>query len=212
MPVSLTAQVDIAGESVKRVKHSVEVAFDIHTTPKTLKNRYKMVLTPYLCNGADTVWLPQAEIYGKIRYKRERQEQALSGNHTWSLAPNQILEGGSCTYAAAVPYEKWMRTASLGIKRRMVGCACDCHDGDQTLLADVPVYTPPVPAVAEIAADPARFEVVEAHRRWAFDRNEIRVFFPVADTELYPDKFGNQATLDKIVEGIRKIGSTENCV
>lgn len=82
-------------------------------------------------------------------------------------------------------------------------------DGDQTLLADVPVYTPPVPAVAEIAADPARFEVVEAHRRWAFDRNEIRVFFPVADTELYPDKFGNQATLDKIVEGIRKIGSTE---
>ena len=209
LPVSLTAQVDIAGESVKRVKHSVEVAFDIHTTPKTLKNRYKMVLTPYLCNGADTVWLPQAEIYGKIRYKRERQEQALSGNRTWSLAPNQILEGGSCTYAAAVPYETWMRTASLGIKRRMVGCACDCHDGDQTLLADVPVYTPPVPAVAEIAADPARFEVVEAHRRWAFDRNEIRVFFPVADTELYPDKFGNQATLDKIVEGIRKIGSTE---
>ena len=50
LPVSLTAQVDIAGESVKRVKHSVEVAFDIHTTPKTLKNRYKMVLTPYLCN------------------------------------------------------------------------------------------------------------------------------------------------------------------
>ena len=133
LPVSLTAQVDIAGESVKRVKHSVEVAFDIHTTPKTLKNRYKMVLTPYLCNGADTVWLPQAEIYGKIRYKRERQEQALSGNRTWSLAPNQILEGGSCTYAAAVPYEKWMRTASLGIKRRMVGCACDCHDGDQTV-------------------------------------------------------------------------------
>lgn len=38
LPVSLTAQVDIAGESVKRVKHSVEVAFDIHTTPKTLKN------------------------------------------------------------------------------------------------------------------------------------------------------------------------------
>lgn len=31
----------------------------------------------------------------------------------------------------------------------------------------------------------------------------------MADTELYPDKFGNQATLDKIVEGIRKIGSTE---
>lgn len=49
LPVSLTAQVDIAGESVKRVKHSVEVGVRIHTTPKTLKNRYQ--------DGTDTLSL-----------------------------------------------------------------------------------------------------------------------------------------------------------
>ena len=202
LPLSLTAQVDIVGESVKRVKGSVEVAFDIRTT-KTLKKRYKMVLTPYLYNGADTAWLPRTEIYGKIRYKRERQEQELAGNRTWRLGSKQIMDGESSSYAASVPYEKWLRTASLGMKRRIVGCTCDCSDGDSTLLADIPIYVPPVPEVRTVEADPRLFKIVDVHRRWEFREREMKVDFRVSRTELDANLYGNRRTLDEIVEVVR---------
>ncbi len=209
LPGVLFAQADLANGSVKRVKRNVEVRFDISTASKSLKNRYKMVLTPYLYRGTDTAWLQEVEIYGRIRYRRERQEAALGGNKDWKLLPNQILEGDTLAYLATVPYAKWMRKASLGVNRRMVGCACDCYDGDQTLLKNAPVYIPPVPSIPEVASDPSKFEVVDAHKRWAFDSEEIKVFFPVSKIVLYAGKYGNQATLDKIIEGICKIGGTE---
>lgn len=209
LPGVLFAQIDMANGSVKRVKRDVEVKFDINTTSKNLKNRYKMVLSPYLYQGIDTVWLREVEVYGRVRYKRERQEAVLAGDKAWKLSPDQIMEGETFAYVATVPYVKWMRTASLGVKRRMVGCACDCYDGDQTLLENAPVYVPPVPSIREVTSDPSKFEVVDAHKRWAFDSKEIKVFFPVSKIVLYTDKYGNQATLDKIVEGIHKIGDAE---
>ena len=208
-PAVLRAQVDIENESVKRNRRTVEVKFDIATTPKTLKNRYKLVLMPYLYHGSDTAWLPRSEVYGKIRYKRERQERALKGDRNWRLSSGRFMEGGGYAYSASLPYEKWMRTASLGVRSRMVGCACDCYDGDRLIAGDLPVYTPPVPFVADASPEASKFEVTNARKRWSFDREEIKVFFPVSVTDLYPDRYGNRATLDKIVEGIGKIGNME---
>ena len=208
-PAVLCAQVSVDNRSVERAGRSVSVSFDISTGAAVPRSRYKMILTPYLCHGGDTAWLAPVEVYGRVRYKRERQEQALAGNATWRLGPGQVMAGTPVHYTAEVPYAGWMRTASLGLSRRLVGCACDCFDGDQTVAADIPVYVAPTPFLAEIAPDPARYGVVDARRRWAFDGEEIRVFFPVSKTDLLPDRYGNRATLDKIVEEISKIGSAD---
>lgn len=209
IPVLLPAQVATDHAALTRSGKRLDVAFELHTA-YCLKNRYKMILTPYVWNNADTVWLPKVEVYGKIRYKRERQEQALDGNPTWRLSSGQIMEGETYAYAASVPYEKWMRTASLGVKRRTVGCACDCYDGEQTLLAAVPLYVPPTPVTENILPVPAKFEVVDARKRWAFDGEEMRVFYPVSSTTLYAERYDNRATLDKIIAGIRRIGETDS--
>ena len=205
-PLSLPAQnIYVSGESVRRRQGDVEVRFDLKTTPETLKNRYKMELTPYLYRGTDTLRLPPAEVFGKIRYRRERQEQALAGNPRWALSSRQMMEGTPYRYFAAVPYERWMRTASLGIACRTIGCGCDCYDGNKVVAENIRVYVAPTPYLSDASAEPAQFEVVDARRRWAFDREEIKVIFPVSKTELLLTEYGNQAALDKIIAGIRKI-------
>ena len=203
-PLSLFAQnIDIAEESVRRNKRDVEVRFELETTPKTLKNRYKTEVTPYLYAGTDTLRLPPVEVFGKIRYKRERQEQALAGNPRWALSSRQTMEGTPYRYFAAAPYERWMRTASLGIACRTIGCGCDCYDGDRVVAERIPVYVAPVPYLSDRPAEPEKFEVVDARKRWNFDREEIKVIFPVSKTELLLTEYGNQAALDKIIAGIR---------
>ncbi len=204
LPVFLSAQMEITCKSVERVKQNVEIRFEARTTSKTLKKCYKLVLSPYLYHKSDTLWLQETAVYGKIRYKRERQEAALNGNKEWTLPAGQVMEGDTLFYAATVPYRKWMRTASLNVKRRMIGCNCDCYDGDETLLANVPVYVPPVPVVAECVADPAKFKVKETRKLQDFDSTGIALFFPVSETALYPDRYGNQATLNRIARSIHK--------
>ena len=190
-PLSLFAQnIDIAEESVRRNKRDVEVRFELETTPKTLKNRYKTEVTPYLYAGTDTLRLPPVEVFGKIRYKRERQEQALAGNPRWALSSRQTMEGTPYRYFAAAPYERWMRTASLGIACRTIGCGCDCYDGDRVVAERIPVYVAPVPYLSDRPAEPEKFEVVDARKRWNFDREEIKVIFPVSKTELLLTEYG----------------------
>ena len=209
-PVFLSAQVVVSGESVKRNKRDVEVRFDLESTPKSLKSRYKIEITPFLYSGTDTAYLPPVEVYGKIRYRRERQEAALSGNPRWSLSSHQVMEGTPYRYFASFPYEGWMRQASLGYTRQVVGCGCDCYDGSTVVAENLPVYTAPIPHISESIVEPARYEVADAHRRWAFEGDEIKVFFPVSKTDLLLTEYGNQAALDRIIAGIRQIGDLDS--
>ena len=80
LPCVAFAQVNYDSKRVVYNKQSVEVAFDVTSGDETLKNNTKMVLTPFLHNGADTLWLDSFEVFGSVKYKRERQEHALNGN------------------------------------------------------------------------------------------------------------------------------------
>ena len=88
---SASAQIVVENASVKKVKRNVEVRFEVHERPEGMHSRQKMVLLPYLYGGRDTLWLAPARIYGKIRYKRERQEAALNGERHWMLKENEAL-------------------------------------------------------------------------------------------------------------------------
>lgn len=210
LSVLAQAQVEVTETSVKKNKQNVEVSFAVNTDADLLKSRYKLVLTPFLYNNADTLLLPPVEIYGRTRYKRERQEQTLNGQPHWTLGAGQYLKGDACTYQAAIPYQRWMRTASLGLHRQLVGCGCDCYDGTQPLARDIAIYVPPTPAWLETEPDPRRYEVVDAKQRWDFGREALRVFFPVSKTVLLTDRYDNQATLQRIIAAIRRIQQTDS--
>lgn len=204
---SAMAQVTIGNESVCRQKSNVVVTFDVISLPKSLKNNYKMVITPYLSNGTDTMRLPQVEVYGKVRYKRERQEASLLGNGNWTLPERAIFEGGKYAYRVITPYKPWMRTAAFAVDKRIVGCGCDCYDSTQELTDNV-VIPPLTPIVEPVEQQAEKYEVSEVHKRWEFER-ELRVFFPVAKTGLNENLYDNKVVLDCIIRGILEIEKME---
>ena len=206
---SASAQIVVENASVKKVKRNVEVRFEVHERPEGMHSRQKMVLLPYLYGGRDTLWLAPARIYGKIRYKRERQEAALNGERHWMLKENEALwKKDTLCYASTAVYERWMKRASLGVAYYLEGCGCNCCNGNQSLLNNAEVYTPPVISVTEVAPQSRKFEVVEAKKQWSF-RDEMRIYFPLSVTVLHLDRYNNRRTLDEIVATIRKINDMD---
>lgn len=205
LPCVAFAQVSYDAKRVVYNKQNVEVSFDVSSGAKTLKNNTKMVLTPFLHNGADTVWLDSFEVFGSVKYKRERQEQSLRGNRGWTLSSNQIMEGDSYTFTASVPYKSWMNGATLSVDRRVLGCGCDCFDGQNTLEKGLKPYDPPTQLLADAVPSVEYYQVVDTHKHYILQEREPYVIFPVSQTKLYLDRYNNEQTLNEIIEAIKAI-------
>ena len=203
LPCVAFAQVNYDSKRVVYNKQRVEVTFDVASGEETLKNNTKMVLTPFLHNGADTLWLESFEIFGSVKYKRERQEQALNGNKGWTLAANQIMEGEGYSFSTSTPYQSWMNGATLSVDRRVLGCGCDCFDGVEDLAKGLKPYNPPTQLLAEVESSVEHYEVVDAHKHYLL--KDKHVIFPVSQTKLYLERYNNQQTLDEIIEAIKLI-------
>lgn len=209
VPAILSAQVEYTSKSVTYNKQNVDVKIDVNSGAKSLKNNLKMVLTPFLHNDIDTLWFDSVEIYGSIKYKRERQEQALNGNKRWALTEGQIMEGDSYSFAATAPYQSWMKGATLSISRRVEGCGCDCYDGVVNLAENLNPYNPPKPVLATVAPSTSHYEVVDSHKRYLFEDNDMRVIFPVSVTTLNAELYNNQSVLDNIIGAIKAIENND---
>ena len=207
LPCVVFAQVNYDSKRVVYNKQNVEVTFDVTSGEKTLKKNTKMVLTPFLHNGADTLWLDSFEVFGSVKYKRERQEQALKGNKNWTLSSNQIMEGGSYSFTASTPYQSWMNGATLSVDRRVLGCGCDCYDGVEDLAEGIKPYNPPAQLLAEVEPSPEYYQIVDPHKHYLF--RDKQVIFPVSQTKLYLDRYNNEQTLNEIIEAIKALESSQ---
>lgn len=207
LPCVVFAQVSYDSKRVVYNKQNVEVTFDVTSGEKTLKKNTKMVLTPFLHNGADTLWLDSFEVFGSVKYKRERQEQALKGNKNWTLSSNQIMEGGSYSFTASTPYQSWMNGATLSVDRRVLGCGCDCYDGVEDLAEGLKPYNPPAQLLAEVEPSPEYYQIVDPHKHYLF--RDKQVIFPVSQTKLYLDRYNNEQTLNEIIEAIKALESSQ---
>ena len=205
VPFVASAQVTYDAKRVVYNKQRVEVSFDVVSGEETLKNNTKMVLTPFLHNGADTLWLDSFEVFGSAKFKRERQEQSLQGNRGWTLSDNQIMQGEAMTYTASAPYASWLKGATLSVDRRVVGCGCDCFDGVEELANDLKPYNPPAQLLADVTPSAEHFEVVDAHQHILLEGKGAEVIFPISETKLYLNRYNNAKTLEQIIEAIRRI-------
>ena len=73
MSVIASAQSRITGQTVVHDGKDAIVTFNIETDDNSIPSNRKEIIMPYIYNGKDTVWLETVEVYGKNRYKREKQ-------------------------------------------------------------------------------------------------------------------------------------------
>lgn len=197
------AQTIIKNEKLTKDTDKVTVSFDIETDVKGLPSRRKEIISPYLYSGKDTVFFDKVEVYGKGRFKRERQVNAIKGDRDWALGENQTLKGGTYIYEAQVPLKRWMTDANLGIRRQLVGCACEKDLRDERLASGLALFEEPeVPArrIPEYALE-------DVLRQWDFGQDELEIIFKVSRTEIDSTVFDNEVTFGNILTAVDKIFS-----
>lgn len=198
----LSAQTVISNQSLIEDGERIVVSFDVQTDVKSIPANRKEVIMPFVYNDKDTVWLETLEVYGKGRFKREMQEKHLEGDKDWQMAPNQVIKGDVYSYISSTPLKRWMKSTNLGIKRQMVGCACENDLADETLAEGVALFEEPVLPPRRIPAD---YTLADATRQWDFGRDELEIIFKVSKIEIDSTVFNNEVTFGKILSAIDKI-------
>ena len=200
MVTLMNAQTAIKNEKLTQDGKMVTVTFDVDTDDTKLPNQRKEVILPYIYNAADTLWLESLEVYGKGRFKRERQEKAIAGDKTWELGDNQIIrKEGVYNYESQVPLKKWMTSANLGIRRQIVGCACEKEMEDENI-AQESLFE--VPQVMRRLPSYVQAEVV---KKWDLGQDEMEIIFKVSKAQIDSSVFNNEVTFRKILEAVDKI-------
>ena len=200
------AQTEIKNRNITKDSDMVTVSFDIETDVKGLPSRRKEVLTPYLYKGKDTLFFESVEVYGKGRFKIERQVNAINGDRDWELGDNQTLKGTVYRYESQVPLKRWMQDASLGIRRKLVGCACEKDLSEESLASGIYLFEEPKAPERRVTG----YALADVSRQWNFGQDELKVVFKVSRTEIDSTLFDNEQTLGKILSAVDKIFSNPN--
>lgn len=198
----MNAQTVITGQSLVEDGERAVVSFDVETDVESIPSNRKEIIMPFIYNAKDTLWLETLEVYGKGRFKRERQENHLAGDKDWQLSDNQVIKGDVYHYISSVPLKRWMKSTNLGIKRQMVGCNCEDDLADQTLAQDVALFEEPLLPARRI---PATFALADATRQWDFGQDELEIIFKVSKVEIDSSVFNNEVTFGKILAAVDKI-------
>ena len=200
------AQTVITNENLTHDGSVVTVSFEVDTDVKDLPSNRKEVIMPYIYNGKDTLWMDVMEVYGKGRYKRERQINHIEGDKDWELGANQVMKGESYSYTAQVPLKRWMKSANLGIRRQIVGCACEDELQDQTLAEGVALFKEPQMPARRIS----EYTLTDAKKFWDFGQDELEIKFKESKIEIDSSVFDNEVTFGKILAAVDKIYSDPN--
>ena len=199
------AQTVITNQSMTQDGETVTVSFDVDTDKTDIPTRRKEVILPYIYNGKDTLYLDALEIYGKGRFKRERQENALAGDKTWELNDNQILKKeGVYSYTSEVPLKRWMKSANLGIRRQVVGCACEKDMSDENLAEGVELFQEPV-----LKRRTPAYALAEVERKELIEQDDLEIVFKVSKTDIDLTIFNNEEVFNKILTTLDKINENE---
>ena len=196
------AQTAIRNERMSQDGTNVTVSLDVDTDDTDLPTRRKEVIMPYIYNGKDTLFLDVVEVYGKGRFKRERQVNAINGDRDWTLAEGQVMKNeGIYRYESQVPLKRWMKSATLGVKRQIVGCACEKDMTDKDL-AQASLFQEP-----QVQRRIPAYTLAEVSRKWDMGQDELEIVFKVSKIEIDSTVFDNEITFGKILDAVDKIYS-----
>ena len=197
--VTLGAQSKITNDKLEQNGDFVRVTFEVETEDNSIPKNRKEVIMPYLYNGKDTLYLDPLEVYGKNRFKRERQEYHIAGDKDWELGDNQIMRGEGYRYEAQAGLKRWMKPAQLGIRREMVGCACEEELSDENL-GQFTFQEPQLPP-----RKLPEFLLADVERKLDLGQDALQIIFKVSKAVIDSSVFENEITFGKILAAIDKI-------
>jgi hypothetical protein len=200
LSVGLKAEVKLLDPVVSRQDDSVVVTFQLDAK-KAFPIRQKEAFIPYLHQGEDTLWFDAMEIYGRERYKREKQEKHLDGDRNWELGENQYLAGEVVNYCEKVPVKRWMKGATLSFIKYTSGCNCKSEPISGVLKDSLTLFTEPVLPQRRIP----QYVMEEPSRQWNFGQDELEIIFKVSKAEIDSSVFDNEKTFGKILNAVDKI-------
>lgn len=201
------AQTQIRNEKLSHDGTNVTVSFEVDTDNTDIPTRRKEVILPYLYNGKDTLFLEAMEVYGKGRYKRERQINAINGDRKWELSDNQTLKKqGTYSYTSSVPIKKWMTLANLGIRRQLVGCACEKDLSEDSTVAQLDILS-----TMPIQRRLPQYVLAAPDSNWDFGQDELEIIFKVSKAQIDSSVFENELTFGKILAAVDRIYSYPDC-
>ena len=200
------AQTVITNESLSNDGSIITVSFEVDTDVKNLPSNRKEVIMPYIYSGKDTLWMDVMEVYGKGRFKRERQVNHINGDKDWELGENQFMKGQVYTYVSQVPLKRWMKSANLGIRRHLVGCACEEELKDENIAEGLTLFEEPQMPARRIP----QYSLIDATKAWDFGQDQLEIIFKESKIEIDSSVFNNEVTFGKILAAVDKIHSDPN--
>lgn len=192
---------------------SLYVSMDVATVGKNVASRMSADFTPVLTSGDNTCELPKISVKGRNSYKNYRRAQALMSRREHAAydpyAPYTVIRdykgGQRVSYDLAIPYEPWMSSAQLTLRKEDCGCGksrttdtrllANEVDLERVLIIERYVMTPTL-AYIRPAAEPIKARSVQS---------EAYLDFVVGKSVLNP-QFGNNASeLEKIIAAFEDV-------
>lgn len=186
------------GNSISMIEGMVNVNLDFNIDELKVKSNETMVLTPYLVNEGDTLFLPSLGVYGRNSWlQRERGASRIPEKPEIAI---RAKDHSTYKYHTVTKYRDWFDGMKLSVREKRYGCAA-CNKGLATI-DDIDFWSAPRLNFASLLT----FE--EAEVETVKERNisgRANVEFPVNKTILLEDFRGNHAELARITAGIDSV-------
>lgn len=205
------AQTDYAGRvgverSVAKAGPDVKIHLDINLDNLDIKSQHALVLTPVLRSksGDTTRELAPVVVNGRTRQKAHLRDVALNGTtaNYYDVVRRANGTPQSISYEVSLPYEKWMRGASLMLREEVSGCAA-CELGEDTRTLDgniLPVKTILEPVYVTTVSVP---QVEEVKRR--DEQCELHLTYSVGASSVVPSLGDNKAEIKKLQDMVDRV-------
>ena len=192
---------------------SLYVDMDIATEGKNLPSRMSADFTPILTSGDNAYELPRISVMGRNSYKNYRRAQALMSRREHAAydpsAPYIVVRDYKgdqrVNYELTVPYQPWMSSAQLTLRKEDCGCGRSRTTDTRLLANKVDLEKIIVierydlqPALAYIrpAAEPVQERSVQC---------EAYLDFAVGKTSLDPAFGRNASEIEKIIAAFEDV-------
>jgi tetratricopeptide (TPR) repeat protein len=200
-------QVRVENYSAVKENNSLIFKMDLVFNDMTIKSNEMLTLTPILISnkGTESKSLSTVVVNGGRRQKVVDRAVALNNPLPFETTPKAVLKRKNGTeqsigYSITIPFEEWMKDASIKITEDVTGCAyCDVRSDELLLIARV--YNEPYVPVYKLTYIVPEVEPVKARA----DKYTATLNFRVAKHDLDRSYMNNAAILaeaDRIVGDI----------
>lgn len=181
-------------DSVHLLRHGDYMVLDmmVDLQPTKVESTKAQILTPMLVSETgDTVAMKPIGVYGRQRYLVHQR----NSKYPLGAADEDIFKmadrPSALSYSAMVPFDDWMNTSTLVMRRSLYGCSDCLMDQKTDTIADYFQQDPEIPQIIY-------FPTNETNVKMETLEGSAFIDFPVDQTVIYPNYRDNVRELGKI--------------